>query len=391
MNPALERFVFDDPTKLVYGQGVLRELPEQLKAMGASSVMLVCDQGIVKAGIAEKVADLIRKTEGVKFCLFDKIMANPLDTIMDEGFEFATENNVDVVVGLGGGSSLDSAKGIALLMTNGGKLREYLMEGKEVSRKIAPTICIPTTAGTGSEVTRTVVATDHVTRFKDGFKNPDTIVASLAILDPELMLTLPSKIMAACGMDALTHAIESYTSWKANPVTDSLNLQAIKLVGKNIRKAFAQPANLDAKGRMLLASCMTGIAFDQAGLGIAHCMGHPLGGLYDVPHGVACAMTLPVTMQYNLISCPEKMAEIAVALGEKVDGCTSLEAGETAVDAVKRLMKDLDLPMHLPDLGIGEDAIAKLAEDAMGFPGMRNANPRDIDQTGMEKLFRELL
>jgi alcohol dehydrogenase class IV len=391
MNQVLGKFVFDDPTKLVYGEGVLKELPEHLKAMGATSVMLVCDQGIVKAGIADKVADLIKKTEGVKLCLFDKIMANPLDTIMDEGFEFARENNVDVVVGLGGGSSLDSAKGIALLMTNGGKLREYLMEGKEVTEKIAPTICIPTTAGTGSEVTRTVVATDHVTRFKDGFKNPDTIVADVALLDPELMATLPSKILAACGMDALTHAIESYTSWKANPVTDSLNLHAIKLIGANIRKAFAQPANLDAKGRMLLASCMTGIAFDQAGLGIAHCMGHPLGGLYDVPHGVACAMTLPVTMKYNLISCPEKMADIAVALGENIDGCTSLEAGEKAIVAVQRLMQDLDLPMRLSDLGIGEDAIPKLAEDAMGFPGMRGANPRDIDQAGMEKLFRELL
>lgn len=391
MKPVMTKMVFDNPTKLIFGKGSVQELPSQLMVLGASSIMLVCDHGLVKAGVAGKIADIIKTTEGIKFCMFDKIMANPSDIIMDEGFEFAKANKVNAIVGLGGGSSLDSAKGIALLMTNGGKLREYLMEGKEVSKKIAPTICIPTTAGTGSEVTRTVVATDHVTKFKDGFKNPDTIVASVAILDPELMLTLPAPVMAACAMDALTHAIESYITWKSNPITDSLNLHAIKLIGNNIRKAFTQFSNLDAKGHVLLASCMTGIAFDQSGLGIAHCMGHPLGGLFDLPHGVACAMALPKAMEYNLISCPEKMAEIAEALGEKIEGCSMLEAGEKAIDAVVSLLEDIELPTRLKQFNIGEESIPKLVEDAMAFRGMIDANPRDIDKNGMERLFRELL
>lgn len=387
----LEHFIFDEPIKVVFGEGAIKELPKQLQALKASSVMLVCDQGIVKAGLADIVSKVILSTHGVELHLFDKVTPNPIDTLMDQGREYALEHKVDVLVGLGGGSSLDAAKGIGLLMSNGGKLREYLMDGKQIEKKIAPTICIPTTAGTGSEVTRTVVATDHVTKFKDGFKDADTIVAYSAILDPELMRGLPASVFAACGIDALTHAIESYTTWKANPITDSLNIHAIRLIGDNIRKAYAQPANIKAKGKMLLASAMTGIAFDQAGLGIAHCIGHPLGGLYDVPHGVACAMALPVTMKYNLISCPEKMADIALALGEKIDGLPLVKAAESAVDAVVRLMKDLNLPMKLSQLGIGEDAIVKLAEDAMGFPGMRGANPRDIDANGMEKLFRDLL
>ena len=217
---------------------------------------MVCDEGIVKAGLVDKVKTIVEDTPGVELHLYDKIIVNPLDTTMDEGYEFAKKNQVDTVIGLGGGSSLDSAKGIALLITNGGRMREYLMEGKVVEKVIAPTICIPTTAGTGSEVTRTVVATDHITKFKDGFKYADTMYAAVAILDPVLMEGLPPHVLAACGMDALTHAIESYITWKANPITDAMNIYAIRLIGENIGKAFAQPQNYDAKGKMLLASTL---------------------------------------------------------------------------------------------------------------------------------------
>ncbi|MCF7935914.1 MAG: iron-containing alcohol dehydrogenase [Synergistales bacterium] len=387
----VQGFSFDEPTRLLYGAGSLQGLPEQIAHIGAASVMLVCDQGIRNAGVAEEVEAVMHSVEGVDFCTFDQVKANPLDTLIDEAYQQAQDHSVDCVVGLGGGSSLDAAKGVALLLSNGGTLRQYLMEGKEVARKIAPTVCIPTTAGTGSEVTRTIVATDHVTQFKDGFKNAHTIVPTVAILDPELMRTLPASVTAACGMDALTHAIESYITWKANPITDSLNIQAVQLIGDNIRKAYAQPANIHAKGNLLLASCMTGIAFDQAGLGIAHCMGHPLGGLFDIPHGVACAMTLPVAMHYNLIACPGKMADIAVALGENTEGMSERDAAVSAVQAVESLLKDLGLPMQLGAIGIQEEAIPKLAKDAMGFPGMLGANPRAADQCDMEQLFRELI
>lgn len=387
----LQRFVFDEPTKIIYGEGALKELNSELIALGAKSVLLVCDQGIVKAGLVDKVQSVLKELPEVKLWVYDKIIANPLDLTMDAAYEYAKDNKVDTIIGLGGGSSLDSAKGIALLMTNGGKLRDYLMDGKPIANMIAPTILIPTTAGTGSEVTRTIVATDHISSFKDGFKDAATIFAKTAILDPELMLNLPPNVLAACGMDALTHAIESYTTWKANPVTDALNIYAIKLIGENIRTAYAQPANMTAKGMLLLASTITGVAFDQSGLGLAHCMGHPMGGLFDVPHGVACAMALPVVMEFNQIANHNKFADIAVMLGQNVNGLNKMEAAQAAADGVRGLLLDLELPMKLGEVGIYEKDIPRLAKDAMGFPGMRGANPRVVTQEGVEELYRKLL
>lgn len=387
----LNQFVFDEPTKLIYGEGSIKELKNEIYRLGGKSILIVCDQGIVKAGLVDMVKEVLDEIPDIKVNIFDKIIVNPMDTTMDEGCEFALKNNADLIIGIGGGSSLDSAKGIALLMTNGGKMRQYLMEGKVVDKKIAPTICIPTTAGTGSEVTRTVVATDHKTKFKDGFKYANTIYADVAILDPKFMEKLPAHVLAACGMDALTHAIESYITWKSNPLTDSINYYAIKLIGENIRKAYGQPDNLEAKGNMLLASAMTGIAFDQAGLGLAHCMGHPMGGLFNIPHGVACAMTLPVSMEYNLITVPEKLIDIAIVLGENVEGLAEYEAAYKAIDAVNKLMYDLKLPTKLGDVDIKEEDIPTLSKDACGFPGMQGANPRAATQEDIENLFRRLL
>lgn len=387
----LQRFSFDEPTKIIYGEGSLSELKGELARLGSKSVVLVCDEGIAKAGLADKAKAVISDLPDVTVNVYDKIVVNPLDTTMDEAFEYVVSVDADTIVGIGGGSALDSAKGVALLMTNGGKMRDYLMDGKVVSKVIAPFIAIPTTAGTGSEVTRTVVATDHLTHFKDGFKYGDTMFARVAILDPLLMSGLPAFVLAACAMDALTHAIESYTSWKGNPFTDSINIGAIRMIGENLRTAFSQPANIDAKGKLLLASCMTGVAFDQAGLGLAHCMGHPMGGLFNVAHGVACGMCLPVVMDFNVVAVPEKFARIAVELGENIEGLTKMEAAHRAARAVRQLLRDLELPMTLGDVGIDAQEIGRLAHDAMGFPGMRGANPRAVDQKGIEELFAKLV
>lgn len=387
----LSTFSFNEPTKIICGLGSVAELKNEIIQLKGKSVMIVCDSGIVNAGLADIITGIISELSEVKCCLFDKVIPNPYDLTMDEGYEFAKENRADVIVGIGGGSSLDSAKGIALLMTNGGKMHEYLMEGKVVEKKIAPTICIPTTAGTGSEVTRTVVATDFYTKFKDGFKFAETLYADVAILDASLMRKLPAAVLAACGMDALTHAIEGYITWKGNPMTDSFNLQAIKLIGDNIRKAYAQPQNMEAKENLLIASTMTGIAFDQSGLGLAHCMGHPMGGLFNIPHGVACAMALPVTMEYNVIAVPEKLCDVAKALGKNVTNMETREAAEMAVYAVRELLQDLNLPTTLAEVNIHEHDIKVLAEDAMKFPGMRGASPREACYQDVEKLFSELL
>jgi alcohol dehydrogenase class IV len=390
-NESNSSFCFDEPTKIIFGEGSIKKLGHELETLNSKSVLIVCDQGIAKAGLIDIVKDAIKNMSGLTINVFDGVIPNPLDTTIDEGYALAKKEKVDTVIGIGGGSSLDSAKGIALLMTNGGKTDDYLMEGKSVTREIAPTICIPTTAGTGSEVTRTVVATDHKTKFKDGFKDINTIYAKVAILDPALMEKLPPHILAACALDALTHAIESYITWKANFVTDSLNISAIKLIGDNIRKAYSQPFNLDAKGKLLLASTMAGIAFDQSGLGVAHCMGHPMGGLFDIPHGVACAMALPVAMEYNFLASTEKFVDIATALGQNVTNLNARETGLLAIKAVKDIMIDLNMPLKLNEVNISENDIPLLVKDAMGFPGMLGANPRMVSTKDMEKLYRKLL
>ena len=387
----LNKFIFDEPTKIICGQGAINDLAAEIKRLGAKSAVVVCDEGIVKAGVADTVMNAAKEAEGVSLSLFDKIIANPFDTTIDAGFEFAKSRDADLIIGVGGGSAMDSAKGIALLMTNGGKTRDYLMDGKVVEKRIAANILIPTTAGTGSEVTRTVVATDSVTKFKDGFKYGDTIFADVAILDPVLMATLPAPVLAACAMDALTHAIESYITWKSNPITDALNEGAIRLIAENIRTAYCRPEDMDAKEALLLASCITGIAFDQAGLGLAHCMGHPMGGLFNVPHGVACAMALPVTMNFNKLACTDKMAKIADMLGADTAGMTKREAAEEAIDIIYEMMDELNLPLTLAEVGIDEKDIPALSRDAMGFPGMRGANPRIATEKDVEALFRELL
>lgn len=385
-------FVFDEPTKIIYGCGSLKELANELRAFGAKAAVIICDQGIVQAGIVEKIEKHLSAAEGIAVSVFDKIIPNPLDTTVDEGYRFTKDHKADCIIGVGGGSSMDSAKAIAMLVTNGGKMREYLMEGKSLTKAILPTICIPTTAGTGSEVTRTVVATDAKTKFKEGFKDVKFLVARSTIIDPELMATIPAKVLAACGMDALTHAIESFTSWKGNPITDSLNSSAIRMIGGNIRKAYADPKDMAAKGKMLLASTMTGVAFDQSGLGLAHVLGHPMGGLFNIAHGVACAMALPVVMEYNMIAVPEKFAEIAGLLEVKGrDQDNRYEAGMGAVVAVRSLMKDLGLPETLNAVGIAEKDIPALVKDAMGFPGMIGANPRAASKEEIDQLYRKLL
>lgn len=384
-------FVFDEPTKIIYGQGAIRKITEELNILGSKSIVIVCDRGLVESGVIKKIETILSEHGGFSVSLFDGIIPNPLDTTVDEGCRFSLDHAADCIIGVGGGSSLDSAKAIAMLATNGGVMRDYLMEGKQLEKPILNTLCVPTTAGTGSEVTRTVVATDSKTKFKEGFKDVDRLVAKAAIIDPELMATLPAHVFAACGMDALTHAIESYTSWKCNPFTDALNSRAISLIGSTIRKAYADPDDMEAKGKMLLASAMTGVAFDQSGLGLAHVLGHPMGGLFNVPHGIACAMALPAAMEYNMIAVPEKYMSIAQLLGEPSERGNDIENGMKAVKAVRSMMTDLGIPTTLGDVGISEMDIPSMVKDALGFPGMIGANPRAAGAREIEILYRKLL
>jgi alcohol dehydrogenase class IV len=333
---------------------------------------------------------VLKSCEPAEYQLYDEVIENPLDYIVDNGYEKARGFNADVIVGIGGGSALDTATGIAMLMTNGGKAIDYF-KGAEIKNVSLPFILIPTTSGTGSEVNRCFVVTDPTNHFKDGIAD-DLMCPGFTVLDPELTVSMPQKVTASTGIDAFTHAFEAYLSRNANPVSDALNLHAMKLIAENIRTAYCDPENLEARSSMLLASAIAGIGFDQVGLVLAHAMAHPLSGLHNIPHGVSCAvMTAPV-MEFNRTVVPGKLVEVGRILGVQADDRLPLyEQAGAAIDGFRRLIADLGLPLTISELGIKEEDLPALVEDAFASPGMRGRNPRVNSKEDILKIYKSLL
>lgn len=359
-------------TRIVSGPNVAEKVTgEEVAALGGKKAFVVTDEGVVAAGLVQPITDSLTG-QGMEFAVYDGVQPNPTTEVVDAGYTKLREAGCDSVVAIGGGSSIDAAKAIAVLVTNGGKILDY--EGLNKFTELpAPLLAIPTTCGTGSEVTHGAVISDKKRRIK-------TIVAGVAIrpkvaiLDPTLLVTLPSPITAATGLDALTHAIESYLSLAGTPLTDALSLGAVELIGQNLRRAVANN-DLDALGDMLMASTMAGMAFANSRLGIIHAITDILGGMYDVPHGVACAILLPHAMRFNLIGAAGKFARIASAMGEITEWLTPLEAAEMAVDTVASLIDDLGLPTRLRDIGVEEDGFSTVVESGMKSPHIP-VNPR---------------
>jgi len=277
-----------------------------------------------------------------------------------------------------------------MLMTNGGKAIDYF-KGEAVKNASLPFILIPTTSGTGSEVNRCFVVTDPTNNFKDGIAD-DLMCPMLAILDPELTVSMPQRVTAATGIDAFTHAFEAYLSRNAHPLSDALNLHAIRLIAENIRKAYCDPENIEARGNMLLASTIAGIGFDQVGLVLAHAMAHPLSGLHNIPHGVSCAvMTAPV-MEFNIPIAAEKIAAVGRILGVAMGSdMTVYEQARATVDGFKQLLTDLGLPLTISELGITDNDLPALVDDAFASPGMRGRNPRINSKEDILKIYSSLL
>jgi len=344
---------------------------EEVARLGGGKVLIVTDKGVLGAGLVEPVTDSLA-AQGVQFAVYDEVQPNPTLEVVDNGFHKLQEEGCDSVVALGGGSSIDAAKIIAVLATNGGSALDY--EGPNKFKKLpAPLLAIPTTCGTGAEVSHGAVVTDPKRRIKTIVAG-DAIRPKTVILDPALLKTLPAFVTAPTGLDALTHAIESYVSLTANPFTETFALGAIELIGQNLRVAVANN-DLEALMNMLVASTMAGMAFSNSRLGILHAMTDILGGMYDVPHGMACAILLPPVMEFNLIGSPSKFAQIAAALGEAVEELTVLEAATCAVDAVVDLIHDVGLSKRLGDIGVEEDELPEVAEAAMNSVHIA-CNPR---------------
>jgi alcohol dehydrogenase len=376
----LKDFEFILPTRIRYGAGVARELGSELEAIGAKKVMVVTDSGIVKSGIVDRILRDIEKA-GIGYTVYDRIEPNPKDYNVEDAARIASGEQVDCIVALGGGSPIDAAKGICVLAVHGGKARDYEGKGK-IKGKCLPLITIPTTAGTGSEVTFSSVITDTAENFKFTIKSP-SIAAKVALVDPQLTLTVPPSITASTGIDALTHAIEGYTATVTEPIAEALGLYATELIAANIKQAVHNGSNLEARSGMMLGSLIAGLCFSHSDVGSVHCMAEALGGMYDAPHGLCNSILLPYVMEYNLPETTYKYARVAKAMGIDIDD--DRQAAEACIERIKEISADIGLP-GFRSLGVKEEDLDTLA-DMAAKNNSTDSNPRPIDKRGYLELF----
>lgn len=369
------------PSVNFMGAGCLSVIGERCKILGGRKALIVTDKFL--RSMEEGAVDLTvkyLKESGIEVAFYDGVEPNPKDTNVKDGLKIYQSEGCDMIVTVGGGSSHDCGKGIGIVATHEGDLYDYA--GIEtLTNSLPPIVAVNTTAGTASEVTRHCVITNTETKVKYvivSWRN----LPLVSFNDPMLMVKKPAGLTAATGMDALTHAVEAYVSKDANPVTDAAAIQAIKLIAQNLRQAVALGENLTARENMAYASLLAGMAFNNANLGYVHAMAHQLGGLYDMPHGVANAMLLPHVERYNLISNPQKFADIAEFLGENITGLSVMEAAEKAIDAMFRLSKDVGIPASLKEMGVKEKDFEYMAgmalKDGNAFSNPRKGNERDI-------------
>lgn len=377
-----DTFTFTAPANVTFGPGAVQTLPELVAGFGARTVV-VSDPGIAKAGILDRIVALLSDA-GVAAEAFTQVEPNPSVETVHAAHDLFRRSRAAFVLGVGGGSAMDVAKVVAVLAAHGGRVHDYEGIGK-VPGPGVPCVAIPTTAGTGSEVTIYSVITDRPRRFKMTIGSPHT-VPQVALCDPELTRTMPQPLTAATGMDALTHAIESYVNTVHNPIAAALALEAMRLIGRSLRTAFANGSDLRARTEMLLASTMAALAFTRTRLGNVHAMAHPLGAHFDIPHGVANAVLLPAVMAWNLIACHDTYPQIAAALGERASGLPAHAAAEAAVEAVRALARDVQIPERLRDLGVTREAIPRMTEDAMKS-GNVLVNPRATTAADVAALF----
>lgn len=375
-------FSFEMPTRIEYGMGVVEDLCRETERLDAHRVLIVTDKGVRRAGLDALVVRLLNDA-GVEHVIYDGVEPNPKDRNVEEGTALALEHGVDVMVALGGGSPIDCAKAMAVLATHGGRIKQYEGRGK-VTRPVLPWIAIPTTAGTGSEVTFSSVITDTENKYKMTVKSP-LMAAKVALVDPDLTVTVPPPITAATGVDALTHAIEAYTVTCSEPISDAVALQAIEIIAQHLRGAVRDGGDRQSRAGMMVGSLLAGIAFSHSDVGSVHCMAESLGGVYDLPHGVCNAVLLPYVMEYNMNYCRDRYARVAKAM----DAQPSADGAAAAVDAVKALCADVGLPAF-STLGVKVsdlDFLAKMSAKNGSTP----SNPRPMSKEDYMEVFRRAL
>ncbi|MEZ8186069.1 L-threonine dehydrogenase [Shewanella sp. 5S214] len=369
------------PSVNILGQGSVDEAIKDINAFGFTKALIVTDKPLVSIGLVAKVTKKLN-ANGIEVVIFDGVQPNPTTGNVAAGLELLTSHKCDFIISLGGGSPHDCAKGIALVATNGGNIKDY--EGVDVSIKAQmPLVAINTTAGTASEMTRFCIITDEARHIKMAIVDKNT-TPILSVNDPELMLEKPASLTAATGMDALTHAIEAYVSIAANPITDACAIKAIELIQANLINAVKHGDDIQARENMAYAQFLAGMAFNNASLGYVHAMAHQLGGFYDLPHGVCNALLLPHVQTYNAQVVPARLADVAKTMGIDITAMSDDQGAKAAIDAIKQLSTAVNIPANLTELGVKAEDIPTLADnalkDACGFTNPKQATHAEICQ-----------
>lgn len=383
----VNRFILNEVS--YFGPGARKQLPAEMERMGARKALVVTDKDLLKFGVADKVLDVLREA-GIPFDVFSDLKPNPTVTNVKAGVQAFAASGADILVAIGGGSSMDVAKAIGIITNNPEFADVVSLEGvANTKKKSVPIIALPTTAGTAAEVTINYVITDEANQKKMVCVDPNDIPA-VALVDAELMYTLPKSLTAATGMDALTHAIEGLITKGAWEMSDMFEIKAIEMINRYLETAVNEPTNEEARNGMAVAQYIAGMAFSNVGLGLVHGMAHPLGAIFDIPHGVANALLLPTVMAFNAPAALDKYADIAKAMNVYRPGMSQEEAADAAVRAVRELAVRVGIPQHLSALGIQESDLERLSQAALAdvcTPG----NPREVTQELIYELYKQVL
>ncbi len=383
----INRFVLNEVS--YFGPGAREVLPQEISRLGLHKAFVATDKDLLKFGVADKVLKVL-EAANIPYEVFSDIKPNPTVSNVNAGVKAFAESGADFILAIGGGSSIDTSKAIGIITNNPEFADVVSLEGvAPTKKKSVPIIALPTTAGTAAEVTINYVITDEVNQKKMVCVDPNDIPA-IAIVDAELMYTLPKSLTASTGLDALTHAIEGLITKGAWEMSDMFEIKAIEMIARYLETAVNEPNNAEARNGMAVAQYIAGMAFSNVGLGVVHGMAHPLGAIFDVPHGVANALLLPLIMEYNAPAALDKYTDIAKAMNVYKDGMTKEEAAKAACDAVRQLSIRVGIPQHLSEIGIKEEDLPKLAKSAYAdvcTPG----NPREVTEEIILDLYKQAL
>ncbi len=383
----INRFILNEVS--YFGPGAREVLPQEIKRLGLNKAFVATDKDLLKFGVADKVLKVL-EAANIPYVVFSDIKPNPTVSNVNAGVKAFAESGADFILAIGGGSSIDTSKAIGIITNNPEFADVVSLEGvAPTKKKSVPIIALPTTAGTAAEVTINYVITDEVNEKKMVCVDPNDIPA-IAIVDAELMYTLPKSLTASTGLDALTHAIEGLITKGAWEMSDMFEIKAIEMIARYLETAVNEPNNAEARNGMAVAQYIAGMAFSNVGLGVVHGMAHPLGAIFDIPHGVANALLLPTIMEFNAPAALDKYVDIAKAMNVYKEGMSKEEAATAACDAVRQLSIRVGIPQHLTEIGIKESDLPKLAKSAFAdvcTPG----NPREVTEEIILDLYKKVL